>query len=138
MGLPGDDEGETSPTGGGGVSANSEESPSQQRLGGGGQRSWKENIPYARTGGGESPVMAPRPPFWLSALRPGPARPALPFFGARASQEAPLGVAVQLEVVGHSKTSSASFPWVPWAALGRPGKLLAIPILNTSVMVYGP
>lgn len=29
----------------------------------------------------------------------------------------PFGATVQLEVVGLSKTCSASFPWVPWAAL---------------------
>lgn len=30
----------------------------------------------------------------------------------------PLGSPERREVVGHSRTSSASFPWVPWAAPG--------------------
>lgn len=45
---------------------------------------------------------------------------------------------MQLEVVAAAELPAHPFPWVPWAALCGAGKLLAIPILNTSVMVYGP
>lgn len=70
---------------------------------------------------------APRWPFGpsLATPEPGPSHPALPFpsRGPRAQGPAGalLGASEQLEVVGHSKTLSASFPWVPWAALGGPG-----------------
>ena len=50
---PGDSEGETSPASRGGASANSEENPSQHRRGREGQRSWKENISYARKAAGK-------------------------------------------------------------------------------------
>lgn len=69
MGLPGGSEGETSPTGGGGASANSEENPSQQQRGREGQRSWKEDTHYARRAAGK-PLDALGPPRWR--LRPGP------------------------------------------------------------------
>lgn len=88
MGLPGGSEGETSPMGGGGASANSEENPSQQERGREAERSWKEDIHYARRAAGK-PLDARGPPSWL--LRPGPGH--RPEDGAAGLAGAPVAAA---------------------------------------------
>lgn len=67
---------------------------------------------------------------------PCPAHPedgmAGPAWPGAAPQEPPCGWKLLPQ-----QNFGASSPWVPWAAL-HAEKLLAIPILNTSTMVYGP
>lgn len=135
MGLPRDDEGETSPMGGGGVSPNSEESPSQQPRGrGAGGRERTFVMP------GESPVMALRPLPGHSRARPRTPCPALPCL--RTACPGPRRSPVRSLRAAGSCWPQQNFERIlSMGALGGPRwarKLLTIPILNTSVMVYGP
>lgn len=84
----------------------------------------------------ESPVIAPAAPPWL----PGPPRTALPCL--RTLCPGPRRSPVRSLPAAGSCWPQQNFErMLSVGALGGPrwaGKLLAIPILNTSVMVYGP